>query len=352
MFVTYPSQAAANNWIHDSICSAFNTICRSINSGGNVPDWPNVLPVKNRDALKAKRALPKKLATFTVEAKKLSDADRTKFLDLLEQQNQIAGLLDGSVSVPVVSKALKPLVAAAKAVCDEGFLLLAKTKVRNAQYKIIWDNFKNKTCPFCGCEPFDSPTLHREDADHYLARSIYPLAAANLYNLVPMGGKCNSLYKGKKDILYLKKVRRKALNPYGNDSADISLLNSIPFGSPNDIPKWKIDLVPNSEEVRTWENVFSIRKRLTDSVLSPYFFIWLSELTGRFEEARADDRIDDAELIHLLEKHAAYAKKYKEAGPGFLKDKVFEMLAYHCRIGNHRLIAMIRSSLPKAVVPT
>lgn len=345
MFVTYPIEATADNWIHESICYAFVTICKSIDTDTVLPTWPDMLPNQYKEELRTRRSLPQKLKTFETEAKKLSVAQRTAFLQLMEQQNQIAGLLDGSLPTPVLSEDIKSLLDAAKEVCNEGFSLLGKTSVRYTHYKIVYDSLKRKDCPFCGFEPFDAPSLHNEDDDHYLARSIYPLAAANLQNIVPMGSKCNQRYKGQIDLLHFNDGRRKALNPYGNKYADVSLINSSPFGGPNDAPIWQIDLVPDCEEVRTWEIVFSIRTRLTESVLNPYFYTWLSELPEWFECWNLNESIDNDQLLLQLDKFAAYKKRHKESGPGFLKEKVVEMLVYHCRNGNNRLITMIRSSL-------
>lgn len=349
MFVTYPIAAVADNWIHESICYAFSTVCNAINAGNPLPGWPEILPAQHRDALKAKTALPKLLQTFSVEAKKLSNPQRTDFLRLLAQQNQITGLLDGSAPVPVTADVLLPLVGAAKTVCDEGFSLLKNTTVRDAHYKIVWDSLKSKACPFCGFEPFDSPTLHRENEDHYLSRKIYPLAAANLNNLVPMGSKCNTSYKGQTDVLHINGVRRKVLNPYGDIRADISLINSEPLGNPDCTPIWKIDLVPDIEETQTWENIFSIRIRIMENQLRNYDD-WIGDLRGWFEVHNLNEVTDDARLFDELNKFSAYLKNSKEAGPVFLKSKVVDMLTHHCLNGDRALVAMIRDALPKQLL--
>lgn len=347
MLFTYPIQAIENNWIHECIQSVFEKICGALDANQVVPGWPEIIPKAHKDSLKSRRALPKLVDAFTKEAEKLSNADRAEFLEGFRQQNLIAGLLDGSVSIPVFKKQLDPLLVTAKAVCDEGFSLLGKTGVRGKHYQLIYEHLKSKTCPFCGMEPFDAPTLVSEDEDHYLARSIYPLAAANFANLVPMGSKCNQRYKGQVDILHLNDNRRKALNPYGNISADISLINSNPLGGDRGKPSWQIDLTPHVEETRTWDSVFSIQERLTESVFNPYFDIWISELLDWFSIHNLDIDIDDELLIPVLDGFVAHKKKHRETGAGYFKDKVFEFLTHHYRQGNEHVIAMIRSCLPK-----
>lgn len=350
MFVTYPIVAIADNWIHESICYAFSTVCNAINAGKSVPKWPDILPEQHRGALGTKIALPKLVKKFAAEARKLSSPQRTEFLKLFAQQNQIAGLLDSTAPVPVTTDVMIPLVTAAKAVCDEGFALLEKTGVRDVHYKIIWDSLLSKTCPFCGFEPFDAPTLHREDEDHYLARNSYPLAAANLHNLVPMCGKCNKRFKGQIDVLHINQLRRKALNPYGDIRADFSLINSEPIGNPDYTPVWKIDLVPDIEEVQTWENIFSIRARIMENQLVRNYDAWLDDLKGWFEVRNLNEVTDDARLFDEINKFAAYLKSSKEAGPVFLKSKVADMWTHHCLNGDKALVAMIRDALPKQLL--
>lgn len=347
MLFTYPVQAIENNCIHECIQYALEKICEALDANQEVPGWPEIIPEAHRDLLASRKTLPKLINNVAEEAGKLSSADRTEFLRGFRQQNLIAGLLDGSVAVPAFEAKLQRLLGAVKALCDEGFSLLSKLDIRGAHYELIYANLDSKTCAFCGMEPFDAPGLASEDEDHYLARSIYPLAAANFANLVPMGSKCNKLYKGQVDILYFNGIRRTALNPYGAVSADISLINSTPFGGSFGRPSWNIDLIPNVQETQTWESVFSIRRRLTIGVFDPHFDIWISELPDWFEFVEIDASVDNESLISELEKFVAYKTRHREQGAGFFKGKVFEFLAHHFRQGNEHVIAMIRSCLPK-----
>ena len=87
-------------------------------------------------------------------------------------------------------------------------------------------------CPFCGCEYFDAPGAPREDLDHYLPKSLYPFAAANLRNLVPMGMKCNERYKLAQDILRdAAGVRRRSFDPYAERQIKVILDNSVPLAA-------------------------------------------------------------------------------------------------------------------------
>ena len=149
MFTTYPVEATKNNLIHDCIVAVFKTVCDAIDNEVELPKWPEVLPKDCRAFLQSRRSLPKLIELFVVEASKLTDIQRSNFINLFLQLNVITGLLDGSVALPDVTDNLQAIIEAAKAVCDEGFSLLTKTtlagnqiSVRDNHYSIIWDSLK------------------------------------------------------------------------------------------------------------------------------------------------------------------------------------------------------------------
>lgn len=351
MLFTYPIQAIEDNWVHDCIRAALERICDAIDTGQPVPAWPEVIPERYRQSLMRRRTLPVRLRSFEEEARKLSAPERAEFLSGFRHQNQIAELLNGTLAVPTFGEALRPLVVAAASVCDEGFSLLGKEALRDKHYRIIYSHLKFKACPFCGYEPFEAPSLAREDEDHFLLRTEYPLAAANLANLIPMGGRCNQRYKRTADILHDdNRVRRKALDPYGDATADISLLRSDLMGGGDGKPLWHIDLVPDIEETRTWDRVFSIRRRLTASVFDDRFDTWISELRDWFIECQVDANVNDAQLSTELNRFVRYKARHREEGAAFFKVKVFEFLSHHFSNGNNQVVAMIRSCLPSRTV--
>ena len=93
--------------------------------------------------------------------------------------------------------------------------------------------------------------------DHYLPHSLYPFAATNLRNLVPMGGKCNQRYKHSQDILRgANNVRRRVFDPYADQQVGISVSNSVAFGGEDGItPRWQVDFVPERDECTAWDEV-------------------------------------------------------------------------------------------------
>jgi hypothetical protein len=348
MLFTYPIQAIADNWIHDCIQAALEGICGALDTQQAVPAWPEVIPENHRKSLAAVRKLPELLREFEQEAAKLSPEERNEFLSGFRNQNQIVELLSGTLPVPVFRNVLQPLMGAAKAVCFEGFSLLGRHALRDKHYKIIYNQLKIKACPFCGLEPFEAPSMAHEDDDHYLVKNEYPLAAANLANLVPMGGRCNQRYKGTVDILHDENhIQRKALDPYGHVAVEITLINSHPTGGDDGRPAWNIEILPDVEETRTWYQVFSIRERLTADVLNPRFYDWISDLRDWFALVKLDSGVDNTDLSSELNAFANYKNKHREQGADFFKGKVFEFLAHHFSNGNEPIIALIRECLPE-----
>lgn len=350
MFFNYPSEAIQNNWIHNCIVLTIENICQLLDQGEEIKDCSSVIPQEYFERLKKKRKVKELFIEFGRSASAVSSENRKVFVLKLKQQNNVAGLLDGTVEVPVFGDGLKFVLESAKAIFDEGFSLLSKMEIRAEHYKIIYEKISHKTCPFCGMEPFDAPGQASEDEDHYLARSHYPLAAANFENLVPMGGKCNQRYKGQENVLYSNGDRRKAIYPYGTVVADISLENSIPMSNGLGNPQWIIDVNPDIEEIRTWESIFSIKSRLENSVFDPNFDNWLSALPDWFSHSKLDESASNDDVIYQLEQLMKYSRKHRGQGQEFFKDKVYEFLLVHCRQGNLQLLAMIRAALPTKVI--
>ncbi len=185
----------------------------------------------------------------------------------------------------------------------------------------------------------------REPLDHYLLKASYPFAAANLHNLVPMGYKCNSLYKNTRDLLYKSDgTRRRVFNPYNHGTLMISLDESQPFaGTPGEmgelLPQWKIDFCSNSEEVDTWDDVFQIRERYAN-MLDAEFKSWLDIFGRRCQLGIVPN--SDQELVDVIKNYAISCELEGFGDRAFLKAAVFRMLHIHCQKGNQQLIKFIR----------
>ncbi|WP_143133427.1 hypothetical protein [Pseudoduganella namucuonensis] len=250
---------------------AIRIIHQSIDDGVVLAEWPDFLPQKYRGKVKAKYGLKDRFFTYKESVSKLSSAERLDVLLMLNEQNSIDTLLPAVTNCGKITDLPVSIQEPIKKLFEFAFGLLTDFGIRDRQYRLIHKKIDSKVCPFCGFEYFSAPTSKREALDHYLAESKYPFAAANLRNLVPMGGKCNSQYKRSEDVMWRADgTRRMVFDPYlaGQQilSLDNSKINNTLVGPL--VAEWVIDFSDLSEEVSTWDEVFSLRKRYRDDVLN------------------------------------------------------------------------------------
>ena len=257
MLQTYCADSLRFNTIHESVIDIIHSVVDHVVSGTNIPEWAILIPEGGREYLSSRRKLKRLINELSELANNYSEEELNCALAFIDSENQIESLLRGDIEIPTLDDHLNGLKAKLAEIFEEGFALLNRTGLREKHYKEIYDSLHSKTCPFCGYMPLDSDGLKNEDLDHYLDRVSYISAAANLQNLIPTCGKCNSRYKGSKNILFDNQgTRRRAFNPYGEDHGDICLRESDPLGGPASAPQWEIALVPECEETRTWDAVF------------------------------------------------------------------------------------------------
>ena len=129
-------------------------------------------------------------------------------------------------------------------------------------------------CPFCFINQYKNRlSPKREDLDHYFCKSIYPLIAANMHNLVPMCSECNQTYKREEKIALDGVNRVPVFYPY-SDIPEIELnINCIRYPSYQEIDDngdWSADLVcsdpAQQPKVENWNRVFDIRQRIASEV--------------------------------------------------------------------------------------
>jgi len=263
MLNVYSITATAENWVHDAVYAKVKSALEALNSGGTAPDWADGM----HEDLADREALKRCYDAFRAAAEGLSVKQRTKVLRVLEDQNNIPAVFDGVTACLRIDATPARIRKPTAALFAAAFDALKSLKVRDRQYQTIFDTLPGKCCPFCGIEPFESPGLAREDLDHYLPRSLYPFAGANLRNLAPMGGKCNRAYKKDQDIICDDNTgqRRRCFDPYGENWATVSLMASRPFEGesvgPFRLPAWQVDLLGDALSVATWDQIFQIRHR-------------------------------------------------------------------------------------------
>lgn len=351
MFFGYPIAATDENWLHDCLSEMLAVVHTSIDEGNDPPDWPDIIPAPQRPRLRSRIGLRARLRRYSDAAATLSVAERQQLLDSLRQQNDIANLLSGLSDCEALADLPEAMHDSVRDLFSFAFQLLTELGVRDQHYYAIYTTTADHVCPFCGCEYFDAPGAAREDLDHYLAKSHYPFAAANLCNLVPMGMKCNSRYKLVQDILRdAGGHRRPSFNPYADREIRVSLLRSVPFGGADrQKPDWQIDFLPDSPECVTWDDVFRLRERIQRDVLDSSFHRWLRDFAVWFVKRKGNADLSDEQIITSVGEYAEDMALTGFTSREFLRALVFEMLHDQCDRGHERLLEFMRDLVANAV---
>jgi hypothetical protein len=344
----YPIQAVTDNWLHDCLQESLCQIYKDIQSGNAPREGLDLIPNQYQDRLKKYTSIHDKLTDYRKAFEQLDRTEQEQVLQMLREQKQIPDLLSGQCNCQTFVDLPEPIRIPIKNLFEIAFEKLTPLKLRDKQYKHIYDTASHHVCPFCGCEYFDAPGAPREALDHFLPESKYPFAAANLRNLVPMGNKCNSRYKLAQDILWNDNgTRRKVFDPYNHTYIRISLDRSQPFVGDRGNPCWNIDFEPDCEEIATWDAVFKIRERYTRDVLNGSFRTWLSQFASWCRSANLFPSSDD-QLINGLERYSVHLEDMGYQDHSFLKAATFRMLHRYCQQGNRRLINFIRGIVESA----
>lgn len=350
MLFGYPSTATQNNWFHDCLIQAIKDVHARVDAQQLYPRWPQILPAAHQAALRSRRGLRDRIHAYDAALRLLaSQSQRAAVLAAVTDQNRITELLANTCNCAALSALPAAMHAAVVSLFDFAFELLTNLNIRDGQYKAIYDAVPDHVCPFCGTERFDAPGAPREALDHYLAKSLYPFAAANLKNLVPMGHKCNSNYKLATDLLYdAAGTRRVAFDPYNHSKIAVVLDSSDPFnGSSPEKPNWIIDFEPAAPAVPTWDAVFRLRERYKRDHLDEGYKAWLWEFRNWAQSA--DRRCDsDADLVEALTRFEQLCASNGLRDRAFLKAAVFRMLRLHCENGHQRLKQFLRDLLGRS----
>lgn len=328
------------------------TIHQSLDANEAPPVWPAIIPARRRDQLSPRAGLRKRLNAYSAAAGALNKRTRGRILDCLSEQNEIAKLVGGQVQCDTINDLPEQIRGPISELFIFAFRLLTSLGIRDRHYRAIYRTLSYKVCPFCGSEYFDAPGAPREDLDHYLASSLYPFAATNLRNLSPMGIKCNARYKLAADILRDENGRRRrSFDPYANRKIKVSLMRSVPFGAPNNrTPAWQIDLIPDSVECKTWDEVFKLRERLQRDVLNDCFLRWLREFAEWFMVQHGAADLSDRKVSASIREHARNMALQGFCAKEFLRTHVFEMIYFHCRNDNRRMLDFVRDLITHATL--
>ena len=352
MLFGYPVAATNDNWLHECLFETIGNVHTTVDAGNRYPRWPTILPAAQRVKLRASTGLQDRLANYDKAVRKLSKANRARILKAVGDQNRISDLVSGKCNCAKLTELPKTVHKSTKSLFDYAYERLTDLGVRDSHYSKIYASTPDHVCPFCGAEYMDAPGAPREDLDHYLAKSLYPFAAANLRNLVPMGHKCNSSYKLAIDIMWRTDgTRRVAFDPYNHAEIAVLLDDSDPFhGTIENTPRWEIHFAPDTPAVSTWDDVFSVRVRYCRDHLNPSYARWLG-LFGVWVRSSGLEVDTDEAIVAALQCYENYWVESGMHDRAFLKAAVFRMLRRHCEAGHQRLLNQIKDLVTHSSTP-
>lgn len=360
MLNCYPLEASNENWLHEAVLSLVKAVHQKldanevINSTKNT--WNNLVELipneDNRNLIKATHGIRDRLFKYKDVLVSLNQQQRQIVLQTIDSQNSIVELLNGTKPIALINNSHPELHNEAQELFVFCFGKLTDFEVRHRQYKIIFDSLPDKICPFCGIDRVMNPEDTAQDQDHYLAKSIYPFAAVNMRNLVPMCRCCNRDYKKDADVLLnALGQRREVFDPYNCTPPEISLNNSSLIASASPIRfDWNIEFLTNQEEAETWDEVFSIRKRYKRDILEVYFDKWLDGFRKVCIKERGKGLIKaDSTKQQIREKLQDYQES-REINPniglaGFLEPLALNFLLKLFDQSNERVVNLIRDAV-------
>jgi hypothetical protein len=341
MLYCYPPSATKKNWLQACLLVILRRTHTALEGGLPLPAWSALIPAAYKQRLSRRTAIKDRILAYAIAFESLPTFDQQAVRRAMGDQNRIEKLLKGTTTCARIDDLPEVIRKPAKELGSEAFRLITEFKIRKKQYELIYAAAPKKVCPFCGLEHFGAPGTPSEDLDHYLPRSKYPFAAANLKNLPPMGDRCNTAYKRAIDPIWDGVNARVAINPYGLSCYAISLRNSDPFGGHRpDEPRWEIEFSPDTPEAATWDAVFAIRERYEEDHLKVSYIDWLGEFR-KWASSLSVEPSNDTELVRALERYLDFRRYEGLSDRSFLKAAVFEMLLEHCLSGHRRLLDLL-----------
>lgn len=284
---------------------------------------PNFVARLNRSA-----ELKKHLEKFFNAFKILYPLEKTAVLQQFENiQSVELWLSDVSLDADKIKNTNLP--STLREPCKKLFIYLYENTIGQAlkeHYNAIYDTLiNNRYCPFCAIEQLPNKNDRKADYDHLLCKTDYPFLSVNMRNLIPMGERCNQIYKKEQDVLINNLgQRRQFLNPYKQQyNLRLDLSGSVLPTATDRTPAWHITFYPSNDIVTAWSEVFNIKTRYADE-LTTQFNHWL-DIFVKANKGRAGNSIPT--LIQLFISHADTFDNYLYHESNLIKHGLFYFLA-------------------------
>lgn len=324
MLYRMPAKAAEENWL----CEAVNVVLEKgfadIDAGIPPTAWPSCLPTAHLEVLKGRNKLGEALTAVIAAYSSLAPDARALVREAREDQLLLAEMFEGGRTANTLNDLPEAIRAPLDDFSKRVFYALDDLGVRARSYK-VHDKEERLSCAFCGYEAADNSLVRNMDWDHYLARSLYPFAGANLRNFTPMGDACNGNFKRAKDVLRTEAgTRRRCFDPYESEPATMDLLASTLFarGPGKRLPEWVVTFNGDADYCETWDNVFSLRTRWTSRLDSVH-----RGCLDLFGGAYRGQVLSDEQIVERLASLATIERPDNLAAGSFLVTAVFGLWA-------------------------
>ena len=312
-------------------------LCKAVRSNRYLKDkfFPaDFIPIHND----SRNAVETNFRAAFTEIKKLNHRQKVLLLKAYRNQQKIQGLCsDKSIAMDEFSGLPDGLIKAIRALGSYLYSstlnlapLVSLPQVNDTLAKHFqrFVTVNGKVCCFCGINDYeeqlavaDSTKQWRAAYDHYLPKKLYPLAAVNFNNLIPICFQCNSKAKLALDPCLCKsKIRRLAFYPYVNNgngrvkfSPNLTNIGAIVNGE-----FWSVSLDTSGlnndtkEKQSSWNRVFKITSRV-EKRLNDEYKNWIKpELDKGYQNTATLKRgFQTLAVTHVQTKHQIRGSFYK-----------------------------------------
>lgn len=198
---------------------------------------------------------------------------RSQFCQQIRESNNIESICCGNPNPLKVNDIPKDIRVLIKELFIKLYEQVLDGPAFTSQYATLREHFNAfkklnsdiTVCPICGISELKTQfDKKRDQYDHYLPMSIYPLSSVNFKNLVPICKDCNSFdYKGDKDIIAVSTGKLFFLYDPDHEGIDIEFvinrddieIDNIEWGLNFTNPDGKDD------EIQSWRNIYDIDDR-------------------------------------------------------------------------------------------
>ncbi len=255
--------------LHEFIVAFFNRIENETGAFDMAFFNPDFQSIVNRHPTIIKRRCRDILAVL----KTWPATDRSSFCEAIRTSNDIKAICEGTVrplKTDQIPAAIRDLV---KKLFIDLYEQVLDGNAFTSKYKTLRDHFiefhklnsECTVCPICGIHELKTQfDMGRDQYDHYLPKSLYPLSSVNFENLVPLCTECNSpSCKGANDPIAA--TVRRLFYPYDENHKGIDISFQIVADNIRiDDIEWAVDFTSpdgRHEEIQAWRTIYKIDDR-------------------------------------------------------------------------------------------